>query len=785
MSQLRNSALIAGLVFAAFVAFAFLAPATYRATALISIEPASPSAELPAPLEAARRLHEAVLDRQMLERLARERAAASVSEIQSALEIDTTDGKSFSIAYRDGDAARAQSICNQLARHAVERAPKALDKAGNSPERTLEAERQRRTQELTRFLSEHPEVVAESTSEGKSTPDTDRMTQALRAERARLERKLLSAAEVVKSDNPYVEPSEVDDAETLRKRMAEIDTALLLRQKAAAEKASPPKSTLSPEIRAEWRRLVQALADVGSAPQAQAASALKARLIRDAALPSSPIEPDRPLIMLIGALIAATLATMYYVRQRSLAAQGTLAQPAVATVLPASLTPAPPEPEPLALPSPRADVESLGQTAPLPPPQPPAASPIRPSRIATLAYGPELVPKELQANGASTAPKEPAPAARVEPLPTYKIESSVPPPPPAEPEREPATEGARAESSWEAAAFAPADPKFAAVLDAAAEAVRQSEPHTGASKAPPAAVIAEHAEVVPVVPRPSPRPSPLPPAGGPDGARRPIRNKVTQRLGSFPAPPELDELAAVATRSATPTAGYAQMSPTGYSKVSVAPPPAEPWIVTVVKAGAGWHPKPELLPESRRELCDQVYPLAVEQCFVLAVSGVPEVAEGKSRLAAELALALAESGHPRILLMEGNFHQPNVHRAMRIDMPSQMGFSQQLHARIGGGRERWTVVECQKSLHVLAEGLMRSPGLLLSKQFESCLVDLRTYYDVIVIDGPTTSLEVDCRALDSVADGLLLASPAAGSSDLERSKALFSEKRFSAVVPIG
>jgi Mrp family chromosome partitioning ATPase len=324
------------------------------------------------------------------------------------------------------------------------------------------------------------------------------------------------------------------------------------------------------------------------------------------------------------------------------------------------------------------------------------------------------------------------------------------------------------EASWDKPTFAPADPKFAAVLDAAAEAVRASDPRGAVSEQPPAAVVIS--DPPPAVARPF-----NPDEAGPPSAFKAARSKVTQRLGSFPAS-ELGGLAGSAQRTSTPAGGY--------SHVSVKPPPAEDWVVTVVKARTEWRHDPELLPESRRELRDQLFQHAVDQCFVVAVSAVAEAGDGKSRVAAEVALALAESGHPRILLMEGNFHQPSVHRYLRVDMPAQTGFSQQLHARISGGRERWTVVECQKSLHVLAEGLMRSPGLLLSKQFESCLVDLRTYYDLIVIDGPPASLEVDCRALDSVADGLLIVCPSAGSPALLRARNAFSEeKRFFAVVP--
>jgi hypothetical protein len=53
------------------------------------------------------------------------------------------------------------------------------------------------------------------------------------------------------------------------------------------------------------------------------------------------------------------------------------------------------------------------------------------------------------------------------------------------------------------------------------------------------------------------------------------------------------------------------------------------------------------------------------------------------------------------------------------------------------------------------------------------------------VDGPLASHEVDSRAFDSVVDGLVLVSPAAGSRWLDAATALFSEKRFSRVVPVG
>jgi Mrp family chromosome partitioning ATPase len=76
--------------------------------------------------------------------------------------------------------------------------------------------------------------------------------------------------------------------------------------------------------------------------------------------------------------------------------------------------------------------------------------------------------------------------------------------------------------------------------------------------------------------------------------------------------------------------------------------------------------------------------------------------------------------------------------------------------------------------------MMRSPGLLLSKQFADCVKELRTYYDFIVIDGPTASLEVDSGALDSVTDGVVTVCPAKGSQAIAHMQNLFARKRFSA-----
>jgi Mrp family chromosome partitioning ATPase len=89
------------------------------------------------------------------------------------------------------------------------------------------------------------------------------------------------------------------------------------------------------------------------------------------------------------------------------------------------------------------------------------------------------------------------------------------------------------------------------------------------------------------------------------------------------------------------------------------------------------------------------------------------------------------------------------------------------------------VVECSSSLHVLAEGSHGSPELILSRPFEDCVTELRSFYDFIVLDGPRVSNVPACRAVNDVSDSAVLLATAAG--DLVQARSLFPGKRVSVV----
>lgn len=137
-----------------------------------------------------------------------------------------------------------------------------------------------------------------------------------------------------------------------------------------------------------------------------------------------------------------------------------------------------------------------------------------------------------------------------------------------------------------------------------------------------------------------------------------------------------------------------------------------------------------------------------------AVSG-----EGKSRLAIQLALALAESDRARVLLVESNLERPSLARLLGIEIPDGEGFSMQLRRRtLGIGSARWGVVACGGSLHLLAENPRDPswPGMLHSRELRLAIEELRPRYDYIVVDGPSILEEGGATSVERVIDGLLL-----------------------------
>jgi Mrp family chromosome partitioning ATPase len=205
--------------------------------------------------------------------------------------------------------------------------------------------------------------------------------------------------------------------------------------------------------------------------------------------------------------------------------------------------------------------------------------------------------------------------------------------------------------------------------------------------------------------------------------------------------------------------------PRSRSSPSSAPPaaPSEPPVATgrdespVMAYPIAWRPPSSGELAQYRNLRDQVKDRATTGCVVVAVSATATASERKPALAAALAAALAEDPESRVLLVEADLQHPGVCGALGIAMIPAADLVMQLEARVAGSAERhWYVLKCSPSLHVLPS---RAEGrtLILSTHFEACLTSLRPFYDVIVLNAPSLSDTIACRAVNDVVDGVVVA----------------------------
>jgi len=130
--------------------------------------------------------------------------------------------------------------------------------------------------------------------------------------------------------------------------------------------------------------------------------------------------------------------------------------------------------------------------------------------------------------------------------------------------------------------------------------------------------------------------------------------------------------------------------------------------------------------------------------------------EGKTSCAANLALALTESGRFKVLLVEANLRRPRL--------ASIFGFQpgRCLLAQLAIHRDQidtpWVVTEIQPvGLHVLVV----APGgatdaVLHGPTFTASLARLRLVYDYVVLDGPSILTSADTSIIQDSVDAVVL-----------------------------
>jgi Mrp family chromosome partitioning ATPase len=227
-----------------------------------------------------------------------------------------------------------------------------------------------------------------------------------------------------------------------------------------------------------------------------------------------------------------------------------------------------------------------------------------------------------------------------------------------------------------------------------------------------------------------------------------------------------------------------------WEKVSTRRPPAQELVVPQ-RVPSSWRFDAVVSQENGYAaltgLRDQIFGFAAHSSFVLGVTSESSSQEKKTDVAARITAMLSQDGRARVLLMEADFEHPTIHRVLSVEMPPGGGFSQQLRARLRPGPKKpWTVMRCTDKLDVLAEGSIRTPGVLMSQEFANAVAELRSFYDVIVIDSPVDgSGGLEMKPIDAVTDGIAIVAPDAASlrEALDRGMSWFGQKKLMVSVP--
>ncbi|WP_072803518.1 polysaccharide biosynthesis tyrosine autokinase [Rhodococcoides yunnanense] len=173
--------------------------------------------------------------------------------------------------------------------------------------------------------------------------------------------------------------------------------------------------------------------------------------------------------------------------------------------------------------------------------------------------------------------------------------------------------------------------------------------------------------------------------------------------------------------------------------------------------------------ESFRELRTNLQFLEVDHPprVIVVTSAVP--AEGKTTVAVNLALALAEAGH-HVVLVEGDLRRPRVSKY--LGLIGSVGLSTVLAAQA----DLSDVLQPTKfeGLEVLASGpLPPNPSELLGSAASRRIIDeLRSRFDYVIIDGAPLLPVTDSALLTTHSDGALIVARFGHTSENEVTRAV-------------
>ena len=140
--------------------------------------------------------------------------------------------------------------------------------------------------------------------------------------------------------------------------------------------------------------------------------------------------------------------------------------------------------------------------------------------------------------------------------------------------------------------------------------------------------------------------------------------------------------------------------------------------------------------------------------YVLTVTSGEE-GEGKTLTSLNLALTLTRGEERRVLLLEADLWRPQLHTYFDGELEGVPGLQQVLDRSLGLSEAVMPVAG--SSLDVLFAGTTHVAGdKMAGRRMSEILAEVRTAYEVVVIDSPPMALLASARSLAARSDGVAL-----------------------------
>lgn len=131
----------------------------------------------------------------------------------------------------------------------------------------------------------------------------------------------------------------------------------------------------------------------------------------------------------------------------------------------------------------------------------------------------------------------------------------------------------------------------------------------------------------------------------------------------------------------------------------------------------------------------------------------PNVSDGKSTLAANLAVSIAQSGK-RTLLIDADFRKPRVHKIFNV--PATVGMASVMAGQCDLGSAAQPTAVPNLSVMPCGPRPVNPAELLTSPKFKDLLEELRHQYDFVVVDTPPILVVTDPAVVAPRVDGVVL-----------------------------